>query len=264
MTGPFSVVIPARHGSSRLPGKPLADIAGRPMVVRVAEQVARSGASDTLVATDHAAIVEAVASHGFRAIMTSAAHQSGSDRVMEVAARLGWSDDHVVINVQGDEPLVPPEVIDQVAAALHRTPALSVATLCEPLSDRRLLMDPNVVKVVRRADGRALYFSRAPVPWWRDAFTPQTLPQQDKRPLPVPGWQRHIGIYGFRVQALRQFCQAGAGLLEGFEALEQLRMLEIGLEIMVEEAAVPVPAGVDTAADLARVNAPRLRGADDG
>jgi 3-deoxy-manno-octulosonate cytidylyltransferase (CMP-KDO synthetase) len=253
MSAGFSVVIPARYGSSRLPAKPLADLGGRPMVVRVAEQVARSRAQDVLIATDHPGIHDAALAHGHRALMTSAAHRSGSDRIMEVATTLGWSDDHVVVNVQGDEPLVPPGVIDQIGAALREAPALAVATLCEPLTDPRQLIDTNVVKVVRRADGRALYFSRAPIPWWRDEFG-GAAPPATRGPLPS-GWFRHIGIYGYRVRALRRFCAAGPGLLERYESLEQLRMLEIGLEILVEEAIEPVPAGIDTAADLERVQA---------
>jgi 3-deoxy-manno-octulosonate cytidylyltransferase (CMP-KDO synthetase) len=256
MNDGFSVVIPARYGSSRLPAKPLADIGGRPMVVRVAEQVARSRAQEVLIATDHVEIQDAALAHGQRVVMTSIAHRSGSDRIMEVATALGWSDDHVVVNVQGDEPLVPPRVIDQIGTALREAPALAVATLCEPLTDPVQLVDGNVVKVVRRADGRALYFSRAPIPWWRDGFA-GALPSPERGRLPS-GWYRHIGIYGYRVRALRRFCAAGPGLLETYESLEQLRMLEIGLEIRVEEAIEPVPAGVDTAADLARVQA-RLR-----
>jgi 3-deoxy-manno-octulosonate cytidylyltransferase (CMP-KDO synthetase) len=250
----YSVVIPARYGSSRLPGKPLADIAGKPMIVRVAEQVARSDARDVVVATDHPAIQDTVHAHGFIAEMTHSAHRSGSDRIMEVATRRGWPDDHIVVNVQGDEPLVPPAVIDQVAAALARTPDVAVATICEPLTEDRDLFDPNVVKVVRRADWRALYFSRAPIPWWRDAFGSDALGRGLERPLRAGGWYRHIGIYGYRVAGLRRFCDAPPTLLESLESLEQLRMLEIGLEILVEDASQPVPGGVDTAADLERVS----------
>jgi 3-deoxy-manno-octulosonate cytidylyltransferase (CMP-KDO synthetase) len=161
----FAVVIPARHGSSRLPGKPLADIGGKPMVVRVAEQVAKCSAADIVVATDHEAIRTAVMAHGFRAEMTSTTHRSGSDRVWEVAQRLAWRADRIIVNVQGDEPMVPPRVIDQVASLLANSAIAGVATLCEPLTERRSLFDTNVVKVVRRDDGRALYFSRAQVPW---------------------------------------------------------------------------------------------------
>jgi 3-deoxy-manno-octulosonate cytidylyltransferase (CMP-KDO synthetase) len=253
MSEQFTIVIPARHDSSRLPGKPLADLAGQPMIVRVAERAARSGATEVIVATDHPAIVDVVGSYGYRAEMTDASHRSGSDRVMEVAARLGWPDDHIVINVQGDEPLVPPTVIDQVAVALARAPHIGVATVCEPLRDAEQLLDPNVVKVVRRSDGCALYFSRAPIPWWRDGFA-----RVDSEGTKVsigegPTWLRHVGIYGFRVGALRAFCTAPPGRLEATESLEQLRMLEMGMEIRVEDAVDAVPGGVDTPADLARI-----------
>ncbi len=256
---PFFVVIPARYASTRLPAKPLADIGGNPMIIRVARQALRSQAQDVVVATDHAEVQLAVERAGLQVEMTDPAHQSGSDRVMEVARCRGWSDDAVVINVQGDEPLLPPTVIDQLARAMEARPEIGVATLCEPLADESALFNPNVVKVVRRQDGRALYFSRAPVPWARDEFAERDqtadLRQAARAVLERETglWQRHIGIYGYRVAALRAFCAAPAGRLEQTEALEQLRMLEIGLDILVENSAETVPGGVDTEADLARV-----------
>ncbi len=251
MSEAFSVVIPARYASTRLPAKPLALIGGRPMILLVVEQAIRSGARDVVVATDHEEVRAVVAGQGFDVVMTRADHASGSDRVMEVVSQRGWPDRHIVINVQGDEPRVPPAVIDQVAKALDAAPEVPVATLCERLTEGSSLFDSNVVKVVRRQDGRALYFSRAPIPWWRDGFMPDA---SGERLLEGAHWWRHIGIYGFRVEGLKRFCAAPAGQLEALEALEQLRMLEIGMDIIVDEAVTAVPAGVDTASDLARLN----------
>jgi 3-deoxy-manno-octulosonate cytidylyltransferase (CMP-KDO synthetase) len=251
MSRTFKVVIPARFGSSRLPGKPLADIGGRPMIVRVLERANASGADEVVVATDDERIVEAVSAAGGRALLTRADHVSGSDRVMEVATRLGWSRDAVVVNVQGDEPLIPPAVIAQVADLLLDDPATGVATLCEPVHEGAALFDPSVVKVVCRHDGLALYFSRAPIPYARDAFA---QPGVYRSALPEGGaWHRHIGIYGYRVGTLEQFVALPVGLLERLESLEQLRLVERGIAIRVAPAAVPVPAGVDTDADLQRV-----------
>ena len=251
----FRVVIPARFASSRLPGKPLLDLHGQPMIHRVAAQAARSGARSVVVATDDERVRGAVLRSGIEgvaAVLTRADHPSGSDRVMEVAANEGWSDDEIVVNVQGDEPLLPPSVIDQVAAlasaasAWPETPC-RVATLCEPIADRADVFDPNIVKVVADAQGRALYFSRAPVPWSRAEFT-------DGVSGAVPaGWHRHIGIYAWRVDALKEFVSWPVGRLERVEALEQLRLLEHGRDIAVAEAAAPVPGGVDTPADAERV-----------
>ena len=267
----FRVVIPARFASSRLPGKPLLDLGGKPMIVRVAEQAARSGARGVVVATDDERVLRAV--EGARveraeAVLTRADHPSGSDRVMEVAANAGWRDEEIVVNVQGDEPLVPPAVIDQVAALLReassqpgplagerrarglplaRESPCSVATLCEPIARPGDVFDPNIVKVVVNGQGRALYFSRAPVPWSRAAFS-EGVPTEL-----AAGWQRHIGIYAYRVDALREFVSWPVGNLERVEALEQLRLLERGRGIAVAEAVAPVPAGVDTPADAERV-----------
>jgi len=245
---PFSVVIPARMASTRLPGKPLADIGGLPMIVRVVRQAVESGARDVVVATDDARVLEAVRDHRYDAMMTRADHQSGSDRVMEVVAAKRWSADHLVINVQGDEPLIPPTVIAQVADLLtvHRDAA--VATLCEAIDDAKLVFDPNVVKVVRDTAGRARYFSRAPIPWRRSDFANRERPALGER-----AWWRHIGIYGYRVAGLQRFCSLPTSVLERIESLEQLRLLENGIDIVVDEAVDVVPAGVDTPVDLERV-----------
>ena len=246
----FFVVIPARFASTRLPGKPLADIGGVPMIVRVARQALASGASEVVVATDDARVLAVVVDHGLDAVLTRADHQSGSDRVMEVVAAKGWSDNDIVVNVQGDEPLIPAIVIAQAADLLAGRPQVLVSTLCEPIEDPLLLFDPNVVKVVRDVAGRARYFSRAPVPWRRHDFAtgePRKLALSEKI------WWRHIGIYGYRVTALARFCALPAGGLEKAESLEQLRLLENGIEIIVGESVAAVPAGVDTPADLDRV-----------
>lgn len=246
----YRVVIPARFASERLPGKPLADIHGRPMIVRVAEAVARSGARELVVGTDDARVAEVVGRAGFRAVMTRPDHPSGSDRVMEVVADAGWPEDEVVLNVQGDEPLIPPAVLDQLAAAMARDQALESATLCEPILRHADLQNPNVVKVVRAADGRALYFSRAAIPFRRDGM------DASGGGLPSAGrWWRHVGVYGYRVGALRRFVSLPTGALEDLEKLEQLRLLENAMTMRVLEACETVPGGVDTPEDLERVRA---------
>lgn len=253
----FHVVIPARFASERLPGKPLADIAGRPMIVRVAEQAQKTTADSVVVATDDQRIVEAVEAAGGAAVLTRTDHTSGSDRVMEVAEQLGWRDDEIVVNVQGDEPLIPVSVIEQVARRLQQAPELACATLCESLTNSDLVFNPNVVKVVRDADHRAMYFSRAPIPWRRRDFGDRLSVRPGARsvdlPLQADIWLRHIGVYAYRVAALRRFVSLPAGTLETLESLEQLRMLEAGMPIRVDEAEEPVPGGVDTPEDLARV-----------
>ena len=242
----FCVVVPARFASTRLPGKPLAQIAGRPMIAHVASRVAQSGAAEVIVATDDARVLEAAASTDARAVMTRADHVSGSDRVMEVAETCGWPDDQVVVNVQGDEPLIPPDVIDQVAGLLLASTGVGVATLSEPLHAPADILDENIVKVVAARSGRALYFSRAPIPHARGGLL-ASVSDSD------PGWQRHIGIYAYRVAALRRFVSLPVGQLERTESLEQLRFLENDIGIAVEQAQAPVPGGVDTPADLERV-----------
>ena len=247
----YHVVIPARYGSTRLPGKPLVDIAGRPMIVRVAERALASAASSVVVATDDSRVVDAVADCGATAMLTRNDHLSGSDRVMEVAERQGWADHEIVVNVQGDEPLIPPAVIDQVAELLVDSP-YRVATLCEPITQAEDAFDPNIVKVVATRDGRALYFSRAPIPWSRDSFA------QDAEGRPAQlgdDWRRHIGIYAYRVDALRSFIAYPPSRIEEIEALEQLRLLDHGHDIVVAEAVAAVPGGVDTPADVERVQA---------
>ena len=230
------IVIPARFASTRLPGKPLADIAGEPMIVRVAAQAARSMANDVLVAVDDQRVAAAVVAAGWQAEMTREDHVSGSDRVMEVASRRGWSDDDIVINVQGDEPLVPPQVIDQLCEGMVAHPDVSMATLSEPISEIDEFLNPNVVKVVADDAGMAMTFSRSPIPYPRDTAGHE-----------VPkGAARHVGIYGFRVSALRRFIQLGESSLESIEKLEQLRWLQASLPLLVIPAKESVPGGVDT------------------
>ena len=216
------------------------------MIAHVAGRVAKSGAREVIVATDDSRVLEAAASTGVRAVMTRADHASGSDRVMEVAEASGWADDHVVVNVQGDEPLIPPAVVDQVAGLLVRSEDVGVATLSEPLRHSADIIDENIVKVVVTRNGRALYFSRAPIPYVRGGF-PASLKGSDG------GWHRHVGIYAYRVAALRRFVALPVSRLESTESLEQLRFLENGIGIAVEEALAAVPGGVDTPDDLERV-----------
>lgn len=246
----FIALIPARAASTRLPDKPLADIAGKPMVVRVAERVARSGASQIYVATDDARVERAVLEHGYRALMTRADHPTGTDRLAEAVRQLGLPDDAVVVNIQGDEPLIEPELIDRVARSLAETPWADIATCACPVADGASLFNPNVVKVVCASDGRALYFSRAPIPWARDALA------SGERVLAggLPAWH-HIGIYAYRVGFLNRFPALPQGALERFESLEQLRALEHGHNIVVVQVASAPAAGVDTPDDLARVRA---------
>ena len=249
----FHVVIPARYASTRLPGKPLADIAGKPMVVRVVEAALKSSANDVCVATDDERVREAVAAHGHRVLMTRADHASGTDRIAEVADAMGWADEDVVVNVQGDEPLIEPALIDAVADALTvsrgGTPA-AMSTAAHPLTSADDFFNPNVVKVVRDVAGRALYFSRAPIPWPRDAFA------ADRRQLPVNlGALRHIGIYGYTCGFLRRYGKLAPSALEGIESLEQLRVLWHGHDIRVAVFDHPPQPGVDTPEDLGRVRA---------
>ena len=246
----FTVVIPARYASSRLPGKPLADINGAPMIRHVYDQACRSSASRVLVATDDERIVAACESFGAEVVMTSPDHVSGTDRLQEVVTRLGLADDARVVNVQGDEPLIPPALIDQVAVALDNFPEAAISTLCERIIRPEDLFNPNVVKVVRDYLGYAHYFSRAPMPWLRDQWQSLTLP--DRLPEDYRAW-RHIGIYGYRVSLLHRFVDWPAAPTETTESLEQLRALYHGARIHVSEASEPPPAGVDTREDLERV-----------
>lgn len=241
----FTVIIPARYASTRLPGKPLLDIQGKPMIQHVWARASESGAARVIVATDDSRVQRACESFGAEVCMTRADHQSGTDRLQEVASLLGLADDAVVVNVQGDEPLIPPSVIDQVAANLQANSSAQMATLAEPLESIAALRNPNVVKVALAANGFALYFSRACIPWARDEFAaePEVLPDD----LP---YLRHIGIYAYRVSLLNDFVRWPAGQLETIEKLEQLRALEQGARIHVAEAVTGIPAGVDTQADL--------------
>jgi 3-deoxy-manno-octulosonate cytidylyltransferase (CMP-KDO synthetase) len=244
----FVAIIPARAASTRLPGKPLLDIAGKPMVVRTAEQAAKSMATRIIVATDDTAIQTAVQSHGIDAMLTRGDHATGTDRLAEVATALGLGDDDIVVNVQGDEPLIDPQQINNVAALLDNDPGAVMSTCAMRIVDDETLFDPNVVKVVCDHNGRALYFSRAPIPWARDALA-------DGRRRLAPGLPalHHIGLYAYRARFLKQFPTLRAGSLERFESLEQLRALENGYAIIVGATDAPPTAGVDTQADLARV-----------
>lgn len=250
----FTVIIPARFASSRLPGKPLMDIAGKPMIQHVYEQACKSAASDVIVATDDVRIQAAAEAFGARVCMTAEDHESGTDRLQEVVAQLGYEDDQVIVNVQGDEPLIPPANIDQVAELLLASPDAGIATLSESIQSVEELFDPNAVKVVINANASALYFSRSPLPWARDHFNafggelPAQLPENSN-------FQRHIGIYGYRVGLLHQFVTWPPAPIELAESLEQLRAMWNGVDIKVLEAIEPPPAGVDTPADLERVRA---------
>ena len=244
----FTVVIPSRFASTRLPGKPLQMIAGKPMVQHVWEQACKSSAQQVVVATDDQRIVDACKAFGAHVVLTRADHESGTDRLAEVATQLGLVSDAIVVNVQGDEPMIPPQVIDQVAANLAAHPEARMATLAEPIEDAQTLFNPNVVKVVSDINGLALTFSRATLPWARDDFAlhPDTLPAG------VP-YRRHIGIYAYRAGFLHDFVSWGPCWLENTERLEQLRALWHGVRIHVADVLEAPPAGVDTPEDLERV-----------
>ncbi|AXK56459.1 MULTISPECIES: 3-deoxy-manno-octulosonate cytidylyltransferase [Pseudomonas] len=248
MSSAFTVVIPARFASTRLPGKPLQLIAGKPMIQWVWEQACKSSAERVVVATDDQRIVEACQGFGAQALLTREDHNSGTDRLAEVAGKLGLAADAIVVNVQGDEPLIPPSVIDQVAANLAAHTEARMATLAEPIEDAQTLFNPNVVKVVTDLNGLALTFSRAPLPWARDAFAKS----HDQLPEGVP-YRRHIGIYAYRAGFLHDFVSWGPCWLENAESLEQLRALWHGVRIHVADALEAPPTGVDTAEDLERV-----------
>jgi 3-deoxy-manno-octulosonate cytidylyltransferase (CMP-KDO synthetase) len=249
MTRAFTVLVPARLASSRLPNKPLADIEGLPMVVRVAQRAALSKATQVVVAADSPDIVSACEAHGIRALLTQIDHPSGSDRLAEASALLGLKDDEMVVNVQGDEPLIDPELINQVAALLSQRDAASMSTAAHPIDNVAEFTNPNVVKVVIDQAQLALYFSRAPIPWWRDGNV------QGVQSLPSPAPLRHIGIYGYRVGFLRTFPQLPPAPVENCEALEQLRAMWHGHKIAVHVTDKAPGPGVDTPEDLARVRA---------
>jgi 3-deoxy-manno-octulosonate cytidylyltransferase (CMP-KDO synthetase) len=247
----FTVLVPARLASTRLPNKPLADIAGLPMVVRVAQRAARSIALRVVVAADDLSIVSACKEHGVQAILTRQDHPSGTDRLAEACEQLGLDGDDIVVNVQGDEPLIDPALIDAVASALALHPEAAMSTAAHEIDSLDDFLNPNVVKAVLDARGNALYFSRAPIPWWRDGAVNRALPSA----LPTPAPLRHIGIYGYRAGFVRKFPSLPPAPVEATEALEQLRALWHGHRIAVHVTdAAPGP-GIDTPEDLARVRA---------
>jgi 3-deoxy-manno-octulosonate cytidylyltransferase (CMP-KDO synthetase) len=243
----FIVVIPARYASTRLPGKPLLPIAGRPMIEHVWRRAQESGARQVIVATDDERIEHAVRKFGGDVVMTSANHASGTDRLAEVARSLGWSEQTIVVNLQGDEPMMPGRLVARMAAALRDSPEAGISTLAAPIREASEIFDPNVVKVV--LDGRqfALYFSRAPIPWVRERFTAHQKPAQVPADVPV---LRHFGLYGYRVAALELLARTPVAPLEAAESLEQLRALFIGTRVFVEVTTQVVSRGVDTQADL--------------
>ena len=243
----FTVLIPARLASTRLPDKPLADIAGLPMVVRVAQRAEQSSAAQVVVAADTARIADACSRHGVRAVLTRPDHPSGSDRLAEACELLGLAGDDVVVNVQGDEPLIDPALIDAVAQLLVDRHAASMSTAAHPIASVADFTNPNVVKVALQADGLALYFSRAPIPWWRDGFA------QGVQALPDPAPLRHVGVYGYRAGFLRAFPGMPQAPMEACEAREQLRALWHGHRIAVHVTQSAPGAGVDTPEDLERV-----------
>ncbi|MEO7241590.1 MAG: 3-deoxy-manno-octulosonate cytidylyltransferase [Variovorax sp.] len=244
----FTVLIPARLASTRLPDKPLADIAGVPMVVRVARQAQGSSAERVVVATDAQSIVEACAAHQVEAVLTRVDHPSGSDRLAEACDLLDLRSEAIVVNVQGDEPLIEASLIDKVAAALMAAPDAEMSTAAHPLETVADFVNPNVVKVVVDAAGRALYFSRAPIPWWRDGNATEGVSA-----LPDPAPLRHIGIYAYRAEFLRRFPHLAPAPMERVEALEQLRAIWHGHRIVVHVCASAPGGGVDTPDDLTRV-----------
>ena len=235
----FKVVIPARYASTRLPGKPLLDIAGKPMIIRVAEQAIKSGASEVVIATDFEKIMQAAATHHIKAVMTRIDHVSGTDRIAEVAQTLNWADDDIVVNVQGDEPLIDPILINQVAEHLALNLNAVMATACHAIHDEASMMNPNIVKIVMDANSYALYFSRAPIPYPRDEAHKQTIEAH-----------RHIGIYAYRVGFLKKYATLAPSNLEKIESLEQLRVLQNGYKIGVAVTKYAPVTGVDTQEDL--------------
>lgn len=250
MGTPFIALIPARYASTRFPGKPLADLGGKPMVVRVAERARLAGATDVVIATDDLRIRDAAQAHGIAACMTRADHPTGTDRLAEVVEQMQIGDSTIVVNVQGDEPLLAPTLIRAVAQRLASDTHAAIATACHPIKDAEEAFNPNVVKVVLDRAGAALYFSRATIPWAREAFARDRKALPDGLPL-----YRHYGVYAYRAQFLRGYPALTPAPMEDFEALEQLRALWHGYRIVVEITdATPAP-GVDTPEDLRRVQA---------
>jgi 3-deoxy-manno-octulosonate cytidylyltransferase (CMP-KDO synthetase) len=248
--GGFVVIVPARLASTRLPRKPLADLAGEPMVVRVARRASASGAERVVVATDSDEVLAACRRFDVAAVLTRPDHPTGTDRLAEAVDALQVADETIVVNVQGDEPLLPPEVVGRVAGLLAQRPDCAMATAAHPLADAAEFFSPNVVKVVTDAGGRALLFSRAPIPWARDAFAAT----REALPADLPAW-RHVGLYAYRAGFLRRFPRLPRAPIEAQENLEQLRALWHGFGIAVLPLSGPLPPGIDTAEDLAQVRA---------
>ncbi len=248
MTLRFKVVIPARYASTRLPGKPLLAIAGKPMIAHVCERAQEAGAEEIIVATDDERIFQTVNALGIKAVMTRTDHQSGTERIAEVAAHCGWADNEIIVNLQGDEPLIPPATIHQVALALASQQQAGIATLAARIIDSEEIFNPNAVKVVLNKVGYALYFSRAPIPWEREAFA-----NLGRTPSGTVPYLRHIGLYAYTVDFLKRYCYWEPSPLESVEALEQLRILWHGEAILVKIVDQTPQAGVDTQEDLLRV-----------
>lgn len=242
----FYVVIPARYASTRLPGKPLLDIAGKPMVVWVVGRAKQSGATEVIVATDDARILEAVKQYGYQAMMTRENHVSGTDRIAEVALSQGWHDDAIIVNVQGDEPLIDPALISQVATALAESNDAVMSTACHRITNKNDFLNPNVVKVVLDKNQSALYFSRAPIPYPRDSISDVTLASN------IPAY-RHVGIYAYKAKFLKEYASIQPAAVEQFESLEQLRVLYQGYKIAVTICKNAPATGVDTEEDIINV-----------
>ena len=244
----FKVVIPARHASTRLPGKPLIDIGGKPMIAHVCERAQEAGAEEIIVATDDERILQTVCDLGIKAVMTRPDHQCGTERIAEVARQCGWAGNEVIVNLQGDEPLIPPSIIREVADALAGQDHAGIATLAAKIIDSEEIFNPNAVKVVLNKAGYAIYFSRAPIPWERDAFA-----QSGRTPSGKMPYLRHIGLYAYTVDFLKRYCSWEPSPLESVESLEQLRILWHGEAVLVKIVEKTPDAGVDTREDLVRV-----------
>jgi 3-deoxy-manno-octulosonate cytidylyltransferase (CMP-KDO synthetase) len=249
MSIPFKVVIPARYGSTRLAGKPLLNIAGKPMIAHVCERASEANADEIVVATDDKRIFDTVSQLGFQAVLTRENHESGTERIAEVAEKFGWADDTIIVNLQGDEPLLPAEYIRQVAHALANQYQAGIATLAAKIHDTEEIFNSNAVKVVLDKHGYALYFSRAPIPWNRATFS-----TTKEMPTSVP-YLRHIGMYAYTASFLKKYCAWESSPLEQIESLEQLRILWHGEKVLVQRVEETPPSGVDTIEDLQRVEA---------